>query len=400
LYFLCFFLTYRPISGYIAKLFSYIPGVGVLYRAGNFLLFLHIASVFFVLYGIKTFLKDKRSLVLNIITLLCITISSYYFLISDSYSLRGIIFISSLVICFILLLIQIHNKISVRKIELFIIVSFVIQILLFQYNIDFYSSKGTSKGYEDYINSELFNVFKNDNSKYRVFAQQSSCGAEWESAWPTWKIESLNGYDPTISYKLVEYLSVFADYDQRGFNISNPNSEKLQFLNVKYVVANSNVDIFEGNDNFELVKDEFYRIYKYKKFTERYIVINNHDLTNKSISIDELNNGTQVKATINKEKTIIDIVGNDKDVLFISEQFNKDWHATINGKNVDLINVNDIFMAVPLEAGANHIEIYYRPLSYVIGLIISVVSWISIALYYIIKYIQKNNKKNKKHTII
>ena len=395
LYILGVLIVYKPISGIIANIVGYIPGVGTLWRAEDFLIFVHIASVIYVLKGIQSFTHKRKDIILSSIILISITVGTYLFLITDPYHLRGAICISSVAFCTLLLMMQIYNKISIKTIEAFLLIAFTSQILLFQFNIHFYSEDGSSLLYESYINTELYDTLREDNSLYRVFAQQSTNGAEWTSAWPVWGLESVNGYDPTINYDFIEYMSDFSNYNGRMFDLADGDSDKLQFLNIKYVVTREDGSVIANNNNFELVNDGFYRTYKYKKFKERYIKIKNINLLSHPITTTDLEKGEELHSKKNGEVTTIKVDAKENDLLFISELYNKDWHAKINGKEVNIIKANKIFMAIPLTEGNNNIEIFYKPFSFIIGLIISAISW----LVFIIAYIYNLKKDNKKKSV-
>lgn len=382
LYLLFLMFVYKPTSAFISSIINHIPGVGSLWRGEDFLIFVHVATVIFVIKGIEYFIQKRKNILLNLSIIISMIISIYLSLHCEPYHLRTIAIASSIAICFGIMFIQIYNKISIKKVEIFILISFVFQLSFFQYNIHFYSADNSSHGYEYFINTELYDALREDKGTFRVFAQQSTNGAEWTSAWPTWKLESVNGYDPTVSYDFITYMSDFSNYNDRMFDLVDGNSDKLQFLNIKYVVTREDGSVIANNNNFELVKDGFYRTYKYKNFKERYLKISNVKWNN-NISIKDLNKSTPVKPSKKGETTILKVDAKENDLLYISDQYNDDWHAKINGKEVNIRKVNKIFMAIPLTEGINNIEIYYRPIAFVMGAIISIISWISLIIIYI-----------------
>jgi hypothetical protein len=68
--------------------------------------------------------------------------------------------------------------------------------------------------------------------------------------------------------------------------------------------------------------------------------------------------------------------------LMVSETWYPGWKAWVDGKSVPLLQANYLFEAIHLEAGNHSIRIAYRPLSFYIGLVISLISIILGAIFF------------------
>lgn len=80
---------------------------------------------------------------------------------------------------------------------------------------------------------------------------------------------------------------------------------------------------------------------------------------------------TSVEADRNGLK--IDIEGSrGKDMMLIPVCYDKGFRATVNGKKSDVYNIGDMFMAVPIEEGMNHIELRFIPRGLILGVSVSV----------------------------
>jgi uncharacterized membrane protein YfhO len=78
--------------------------------------------------------------------------------------------------------------------------------------------------------------------------------------------------------------------------------------------------------------------------------------------------------------------------LMIADTWYPGWEAKVNGDAVDIVRGNYIFRALPIHEGKNHIELIFSPLSFKLGLAISV---FSILLLTAISINQKRDRKKK-----
>jgi hypothetical protein len=73
----------------------------------------------------------------------------------------------------------------------------------------------------------------------------------------------------------------------------------------------------------------------------------------------------------------LEVTLSDPALLFISNAYSSGWHAkALDGsvqQHYDLLPANYALQAIPLQAGHHHLQVYYRPISFVIG------KWISLA---------------------
>lgn len=83
-----------------------------------------------------------------------------------------------------------------------------------------------------------------------------------------------------------------------------------------------------------------------------------------------------VKGTINLEEA---------GLMFTSIPYDKGWTVFVDGKETDIKTVANAFIAVPLEAGSHTIEFEYFPPGLKIGILITVLGWIVMALLMVLK---------------
>jgi hypothetical protein len=75
--------------------------------------------------------------------------------------------------------------------------------------------------------------------------------------------------------------------------------------------------------------------------------------------------------------------------LQLFQQYNANWQAFINGKPLSIQKSNIAFMSVHVPAGTSSIEWKYRPNKVYIAMIVSILSLLGIASYFLIKRQQK-----------
>ncbi len=85
---------------------------------------------------------------------------------------------------------------------------------------------------------------------------------------------------------------------------------------------------------------------------------------------------TLTKSFFNPGEVNVDIENNSPGFLFISETFYPGWQAEVNGVKTPIFNANYAFMGVPLNQGRNIVKVFYSPLSFKFGAILSIISFL------------------------
>ncbi|MEO1665521.1 MAG: YfhO family protein [Chloroflexota bacterium] len=99
-------------------------------------------------------------------------------------------------------------------------------------------------------------------------------------------------------------------------------------------------------------------------------------------TLDLPENGTG-EATVTEflpERIVIDVTTDENAVLSLAHPHYPGWQATLNGERVDLLRAYGGFSAVEVPAGTHTLELVYRPLTFAVGAVISVIMWIGFAL--------------------
>jgi hypothetical protein len=80
------------------------------------------------------------------------------------------------------------------------------------------------------------------------------------------------------------------------------------------------------------------------------------------------------------QRMVATCAGNEAGIAVFVEQFDRGWHATVDGQPVPIARANLIMRALPLPAGPHRIELEYRTPGFGLGLIGSGISLVLLAL--------------------
>ncbi len=74
-------------------------------------------------------------------------------------------------------------------------------------------------------------------------------------------------------------------------------------------------------------------------------------------------------------------------VLVLSDQYYPGWQATVDGQSVPITRAFTALRAICVPSGTHTVEFIYRPMSLIIGLILTVVGWLVVSVVWLVKRI-------------
>lgn len=93
-------------------------------------------------------------------------------------------------------------------------------------------------------------------------------------------------------------------------------------------------------------------------------------------------------------KVSIDVKSSENRILFLSDNYYPGWKASVDGNQTDIYKANYSFMSVVVPAGKHKVDFYYDPLSFKIGIMISVLTFFLVfGIYLYINFFKKILKK-------
>ena len=73
-------------------------------------------------------------------------------------------------------------------------------------------------------------------------------------------------------------------------------------------------------------------------------------------------------------------VSSQPKLLLLTDNYYPGWKAAVDREETEILRANYTFRAVPLTAGGHEVRFYYDPMSFKVGLIISVLSLVALGV--------------------
>jgi len=261
----------------------------------------------------------------------------------------------------------------------------------------------------------VFSVFEKSDSPFRVVSDDN---VKLQNYNAVHKIQLMGGYDLPVFKK---YGDLF--YSQNKGSVHNhnwnPDSELADFLSIKYfftkgdsgpvsskyklIFDNLNFKVYENTNVFPrafMVYD--YKIISDKKKSLNYLKENNFKLRDKVVLNDPLISGIKKNTYSSDVKNSVDFIDyendlvklrvkTDKDgILVFSDIFMPGWRVYIDGEGSNVFLANYAFRGVVIPKGEHFVVFKYRPVSFTIGMILSILGFFSAAFFIVLGW-RKND---------
>ena len=260
-----------------------------------------------------------------------------------------------------------------------------------------------------FVASEIDNQILKDTSNYRVYDIQGRLQAQ-----TSYFHKSVGGYsavrprrmDELFEYNIEQNLNEVGNSIDSTLNITKSNPV-LDFLNVKYLVvptgqgslavtnpfANGNAWFVEEVKTVNSADEEMKALNGLDSKNVAVINKNEFKLEKSSFTKDSLStikldlyNPNHLKYTSNNS--------NEGFAVFSEMYYKNGWKATIDGKDVEILNVDYVLRALQVPAGKHTIEFKFEPQVVKTGSTIALMSSIGMILL-VIGGLYFENKKNK-----
>lgn len=278
---------------------------------------------------------------------------------------------------------------------------------------------------EDQELNNYLNYLDPDNYSqyYRVYVPYDSL--YWSYSHNLSVAYQLNGlmiYDSTYSPSINKLAEMSPDIkvNNSGMMLNIENPSLMTFLNVKYALVLNEKELPQGIQ-WQLVTDDYrgnIQIYKnldYRALGTTYNFVMTYDeflQTKKSLEllteivVCEPKDYVEISSSISKSKSVslqdISYGGNQLTAktntmsdtfIVMTIPYDEGWKILINGNEVKKYNVNGGFIGVALQKGENHIEMYFVPEGFKIGVVISGIGCVLSGILYFIERKSKNETK-------
>lgn len=172
---------------------------------------------------------------------------------------------------------------------------------------------------------------------------------------------------PDDTYKVV--------YDQNGWKIFHNNKATPRaFLTTDYKLFSSS--------------DEFEKIFSLETFDPSVTL-----LLEKSPSFTSITN-MSAEDSVKIEKyqpnnVSLTVSSKEKKLLFLSDMYYPGWKASVDEKEVEILRANYTFRAIEVPSGKHNVQFVYKPQSFFVGSIVTLVSIIILFVVACILYVRK-----------
>jgi len=369
---LSFLLAFAPTADYIRPFFQALPLIGALFRPLDLMIYVPFSAVILSLAGLEKTSDGRRVPLSSLAWLLVILGLCYYGLAHYRRSVLDEAAFPALI-----LLIVTFLSFALRGAWKAPVLSLLVLELLFLNSGRFFAAfpgdpNAVGRNYVDSTNRELIELFQSDRDVFRIAVDQERMGGPWNSAFRIWGLESVNGFDPLVNKYYLDFLTRngLTWRTNRTFHLGDLDSDVFRFLNVKYYVTSR--DITPPHPDFEKIVDTWYRVYRYRKFTNRYLVLPPIE-SGKGISANELAAGRAARVVdyrTNSRRIELE-AGEGGSSLFLGEVNYTGWKARVDGREAVLEPVNEIFMSLRVPPGHHVVDLAFSPRSFWWGLAIS-----------------------------
>ncbi len=181
-----------------------------------------------------------------------------------------------------------------------------------------------------------------------------------------------------------------------------PETKRWGMLNVRYVLTTRD---FSGDGRFALIAQEGEkRLYRFGGgewvprvfLVHRVEVVSPHEVWDRLASADvrqvvlleerptvwptEGASGDQVRlVTYSATRTVVQVDASASGMLVFSEMFYPGWRAYVDGRRVPVYRADGVLRAVPVPAGEHRVEMVYRPWSFYVGALVSLLTLVGLA---------------------
>lgn len=218
-------------------------------------------------------------------------------------------------------------------------------------------------------------------------------------------LQEISGYNPIHLKVYVEYTAAMNGQSQNyhwleTFEYAFTSSPLLDMLNVRYVLIDASIppdrsDVAAITANFiEVYRDNRVIVYENPDAFARAWVV--HDLDSvpeqdvlpllTSAAVDgtataiisgelplvSIGDGSVADSAIvtldSPEHLTIDVTSNGDGLLVLSEVYEHNWKAWVDGEEVDILRTNHAFRGIPVPSGSSQVVLKYEPRALQIGL--------------------------------
>ena len=209
----------------------------------------------------------------------------------------------------------------------------------------------------------------------------------------------IDGYNVPLQPRYQKFINLI-----RGRPLNPPIPSLLNLLNVKYVLAAGSIEL----PGYLYVRDGMAKskLYKNRNWLPRAFLVNNYQVLESDgefarafddptfdprstvfletvprrfLELQKTPPVASLKSTVSvltyeNNRIVLEVNTPEAALLFMSEAHYPGWQAHVDGRQEEILRANYAFRAIPLGPGSHQVEVVMEPLSFKIGLAVSVLT--------------------------
>jgi hypothetical protein len=212
----------------------------------------------------------------------------------------------------------------------------------------------------------VFEFLKKQGSPYSFRIAQINAGAAASNSASYYGLQSATGYEAIVPDRLQRYTADFSANAQPyisfiGEKTAALQDRRLDFMNVKY--------IYVGDTDYSYFKnrtDRFAEVFHQGQVT----VFENKTVLPRAF----IESGDVQVVTASPNRHVFRVETSTSAVLFVSQNPYPGWTATVDGQITSVFPEHGAFTGIAVPSGIHEITLFFDPLSFKIGAMISLVS--------------------------
>lgn len=202
----------------------------------------------------------------------------------------------------------------------------------------------------------------------------------------------VNNFDPFVPARFANWMDVINEAYKKG---DEPRYQRLLRMScvknlIKIEDEEGRLTVIEGEDRFEFypcaspvrsASEALREVLINPEIGANWVVIESGVNMDKCLTpSDKVSQSIRVLSE-SANRIRVEVRTNQAGWLILKDTFYPGWAARVNGASKPIFPANSIFRAVQVEAGTNVVEIFYQPLSFVLGAMFSLLSLTALMLY-------------------
>lgn len=206
-------------------------------------------------------------------------------------------------------------------------------------------------------------------------------------------IQSVDGYSSLVYRPYAEYVMNRLPTDPTGIDLINPTSNKINELNVKYILtAGRYLEFLKNTPQFILINT-----YCHPYLKRTFYMFENLYIKPRAELVDK-KNGLVTITSYKMNEVQIKTETNTPSIVLLRDVYYPGWKALVNNQFQEIKPIS-IFRSVHVPAGTSYITMMYQPLSVIMGSIVSATSWFLLFCYFLFLFLSNIRKKYVQNSI-